>query len=156
MMGVMKRRELILGTLAAGAALSVPGRALARAAQDAPLGQEFDQAFGLVTAPQVPTAAPSGLPLAAPPNPGYDARLIEIAKRELERAGAAVWRSDIVGIADFARASTLPRFHFVNLEMARSGRSVFHMDADRTLHTQAFFSTFPACLVRKRLRAEPI
>lgn len=116
MTGVMKRRELILGTLAAGAVLSVPGRALARAAQDAPLGQEFDQAFGLVTAPQVPTAAPSGLPLAAPPNPGYDARLIEIAKRELERAGAAVWRSDIVGIADFARASTLPRFHFVNLE----------------------------------------
>ena len=34
----------------------------------------------------------------------------------LERAGAQVWRRDIVGIADFARASTLPRFHFVNME----------------------------------------
>lgn len=116
MTGVMKRRDLILGTLAAGAALSVPGRALARAAQDASLDQEFDQAFGLVTTPQAPAVVEPALPLVAPPNPAYDAKLIATAKRELERAGATVWRGDIVGIADFARASTLPRFHFVNLE----------------------------------------
>ena len=54
--------------------------------------------------------------MVAPSNPAYDARLVGIAKRELERAGAQVWRRDIVGIADFARASTLPRFHFVNIE----------------------------------------
>lgn len=115
MTGTMNRRDLLLGTLAAGAALSLPGRALAQAAQDASLGQEFDAAFGLGKA-AAPVAAEPALPLVAPPNPAYDAKLIATAKRELERAGAAVWRGDIVGIADFARASSLPRFHFVNLE----------------------------------------
>jgi hypothetical protein len=113
----MKRRDLILGGLAAGVALSLPGRALASAAQDGTLTVDFDQAFGLVTTPQAPAAVVEpALPVFAAPNPVYDARLVGIAKRELERAGARVWRHDIVGIADFARASTLPRFHFVNLE----------------------------------------
>ena len=117
MTGVMKRRDLILGGLAAGAALSLPGRALARAAQDGTLTSDFDQTFGLATAPQAP-AAPlePPLPTYVAPNPAYDAKLVEIAKRELGRAGSQVWRHDIVGIADFARPSTLPRFHFVNLE----------------------------------------
>ena len=115
MTGTMNRRDLLLGTLAAGATLSLPARALAQAAQDASLGQEFDAAFGLGKA-AAPVAAEPALPLVAPPNPAYDAKLIATAKRELERAGAAVWRGDIVGIADFARASSLPRFHFVNLE----------------------------------------
>ncbi|MBN8501462.1 MAG: murein L,D-transpeptidase catalytic domain family protein [Sphingomonadales bacterium] len=114
----MNRRDLILGSLAAGAALSVPGRALARAAQDGTLTTDFDKAFGLETSPQVAEVVPvqPALPIVAAPNPAYDARLVGIAKRELERAGAQVWRRDIVGIADFARPSTLPRFHFVNLE----------------------------------------
>lgn len=43
-------------------------------------------------------------------------RLIEVARRELDRAGAAIWRKDVVGIADFGLHSSLPRFHFVNLE----------------------------------------
>jgi L,D-transpeptidase catalytic domain len=117
MTGVMKRRDLILGGLAAGAALSLPGRALARAAQDGSLTQDFDQAFGLITTPQAPAVpVEPALPTVVAPNPAYDAKLVGIAKRELERAGAQVWRQDIVGIADFARASTLPRFHFVNLE----------------------------------------
>lgn len=118
MTGVMKRRDLILGGLAASAALTVPGRALAQAAHDGSLTTEFDKTFGLITTPQeaevVPVEPP--LPTFAAPNPAYDRKLVEIAKRELGRAGAQVWRSDIVGIADFARASTLPRFHFVNLE----------------------------------------
>lgn len=118
MTGVMKRRDLILGGLAAGAALSLPGRALAQAAQNGGLSQDFDQTFGLVTTPQVAEAVPPqpALPMVAPANPAYDRKLVGIAKRELERAGAKVWRHDIVGVADFARASTLPRFHFVNLE----------------------------------------
>ncbi len=118
MTGVMKRRDLILGGLAAGAALALPGRALARAAQDGALAQDFDAAFGLNTAPQAPAVLPvePTLPTRIAPNPLYDRKLIEIAQRELGRAGAQVWRRDIVGIADFARASTLPRFHFVNLE----------------------------------------
>ncbi len=45
-----------------------------------------------------------------------DAKLFEIAKRELEKAGAAIWRKDLVGIADFGVHSSKERFHFVNLE----------------------------------------
>jgi len=112
----MNRRNLILGGLAAGAALSLPARAFARALQDSTLTTDFDKAFGLEAVPQPVAPVEPALPMVAPPNPAYDARLVGIAKRELERAGAQVWRRDIVGIADFARASTLPRFHFVNIE----------------------------------------
>lgn len=114
----MKRRDLILGTLAAGAALSLPGRALARATHEGSLTDDFDQTFGLTTALQAPATLPAEppLPTFAPPNPAYDAKLVGIARRELERAGSKVWRKDLVGVADFARASSLPRFHFVNME----------------------------------------
>ncbi len=118
MTGVMKRRELILHGLATGALLSLPGRALARVVQDGGLTEDFDKTFGMVTTPQAPATVPvePPLPTFAPPNPAYDAKLVGIAKRELERAGNKVWRKDLVGIADFARASSLPRFHFVNME----------------------------------------
>lgn len=42
--------------------------------------------------------------------------LFDIAKRELDRAGAAIWKRDIVGIADFGLHSAKPRFHLVNME----------------------------------------
>ena len=118
MTGVMKRRDLILHGLATGALLSLPGRALARALPDGGLTEDFDKTFGLMTTPQAPATMPvePPLPTFAPPNPAYDAKLVGIAKRELERAGNKVWRKDLVGIADFARASSLPRFHFVNME----------------------------------------
>ncbi|MGC5271485.1 hypothetical protein ACPXAU_23820, partial [Salmonella enterica] len=45
-----------------------------------------------------------------------DRILFGIAKRELLRAGSAIWRQDIVGIADFGLHSAKPRFHFVNLD----------------------------------------
>ncbi len=45
-----------------------------------------------------------------------DARLFEIARRELDKAGEAIWRKDMVGIADFGLHSASERFHFVNLE----------------------------------------
>jgi hypothetical protein len=56
--------------------------------------------------------------LAAQPS-GLDARstaILEIARREVARAGDALWRRDIAGIADFAAHSAAPRFHFANLE----------------------------------------
>ncbi|MBB5731436.1 hypothetical protein FHS61_000429 [Altererythrobacter atlanticus] len=43
-------------------------------------------------------------------------RVLEIARREVERAGDALWRRDIAGIADFGVHSSIPRFHFANLE----------------------------------------
>ena len=43
-------------------------------------------------------------------------RLLDIAQREVERAGPTLWKRDVVGIADFGLHSSLPRFHFVNME----------------------------------------
>lgn len=56
--------------------------------------------------------------LAAQPRRGSvrDRKLFEIAARELDRAGSAIWKRDIVGIADFGVHSANRRFHFVNLE----------------------------------------
>jgi hypothetical protein len=112
MTGVLHRRDMLRGALAAGAALAVPGRALAQS-----LDAQFDQAFGLATpAPAPPEPAAPALPTIAAPNPAYDRRVLEIAARERDRAGSKLWRTDIVGVADFARPSTLPRLHFANLE----------------------------------------
>lgn len=50
---------------------------------------------------------------------GLDARstqILEIASREVARAGDVLWRRDIAAIADFGVHSALPRFHFANLE----------------------------------------
>ncbi|MBA4766922.1 MAG: murein L,D-transpeptidase catalytic domain family protein [Porphyrobacter sp.] len=78
----MKRRDILKGTLAAGAALALPARVVATAMAGTP----------------------------------RDRILFGIAKRELLRAGNAIWRQDIVGIADFGLHSAKPRFHFVNLD----------------------------------------
>ena len=52
-------------------------------------------------------------PLTADPR---SIRILEIAKREVERAGDVLWRRDVAGIADFGVHSSLPRFHFANLD----------------------------------------
>lgn len=105
----MHRRDILKGALAAGAFAALPARAFAQS-----LDSEFDKAFG----PEnfaTPLAEPP-LPLVAVPDPLYERKVLEIAARELGRAGNAIWRRDVVGIADFARPSTLPRLHFANLE----------------------------------------
>lgn len=78
----MKRRDILKGTLAAGAALALPQRLFASVAAGSP----------------------------------RDRILFDIARRELARHADAIWRHDIVGIADFGLHSAKPRFHFVNLE----------------------------------------
>jgi hypothetical protein len=109
----LNRRDILTGGLLAGAILALPGRALAQGAD--PLASDFDQAFG-----QTATAAPAPPAFVPPPapvhDPAYERRLVEVARRERDRAGAKLWRTDIVGIADFGRMSALPRLHFVNLE----------------------------------------
>jgi hypothetical protein len=82
----MRRRDLLKGTLIAGAALTLPGRLAASVAAS--------------VAPGTPR----------------DRILFDIAKRELVRAGNAIWKHDIVGIADYGLHSARPRFHFVNLD----------------------------------------
>jgi hypothetical protein len=46
-------------------------------------------------------------------------KVLEIAKEQLERNRAHLWRTDLVAIADFALPSSLPRFHFANLEQGQ-------------------------------------
>lgn len=43
-------------------------------------------------------------------------RILAIAKEQMERNRAHLWRTDLVGVADFALPSALPRFHFADLE----------------------------------------
>ena len=56
------------------------------------------------------------LPARARAASARDAQILDIARREIERAGSVLWRRDIAGIADFSVHSALPRFHFANLE----------------------------------------
>jgi len=66
-------------------------------------------AAGTLSLPARVFAQPSGL----------DARstaVLEIARREVARAGDVLWRRDVAGIADFGAHSAIPRFHFANLE----------------------------------------
>ncbi len=72
----------------------------------------------------IKTGLIAGVALAAParafamPQKGSarDRELFAIAKRELDRAGEAIWKRYIVGIADFGLHSAERRFHFVNLD----------------------------------------
>lgn len=61
-------------------------------------------------------ALPARLPAQAQTGGAQAARILEIAQREVARAGAVLWRRDMAGIADFGVHSALPRFHFANLE----------------------------------------
>ncbi|RVQ67758.1 twin-arginine translocation pathway signal [Croceicoccus ponticola] len=45
-----------------------------------------------------------------------DRAVLDVAKREIERAGSAIWRKDVAAIADYGVHSALPRFHFANVE----------------------------------------
>jgi hypothetical protein len=100
--GLMNRRGLLTGGLAAGVALALPARAFADELTD-----HFDQTFADAWA-----------------NSAADSRLLDVAKRELERAGSRVRYRDVVAIADFAQPSARPRFHLVNLE-AGTVRSLY-------------------------------
>lgn len=82
----MKRRDLLKSGLASGAALALP-----------------------VSMP----ATLAAQPMAGSPR---DRKLFDIAKRELDKAGNAIWKRDIVGIADYGVHSAQRRFHFVNME----------------------------------------
>ena len=71
-----------------------------------------------------------------------DRAILDIARREIDKAGSVLWRTDIAGIADFGAHSSVPRFHFANLE-AGSVRSflVAHgtgSDPDHTGFLQNF------------------
>lgn len=64
-------------------------------------------------------ALPARLPAQVRTGTPRDAILADIARREQQKAGDLLWRTDIVGIADYGLRSSEPRFHFVNLEAGR-------------------------------------
>ncbi|WP_374407934.1 murein L,D-transpeptidase catalytic domain-containing protein [Pelagerythrobacter sp.] len=64
-------------------------------------------------------ALPARLPAQVRTGAVRDGMLAEIAKREQQKAGDMLWRTDRVGIADYGLRSSEPRFHFVNLEAGR-------------------------------------
>ena len=76
------------------------------------LKQGLTAAGGLVTALALPTRAFAQASSLTP----YERRVLDIAAREASRLEAVLWRKDLVGVADFARPSSLPRLHFANLE----------------------------------------
>lgn len=103
----INRRGLIKGALAAGATLTLPGFA-----RGDDLSRNFKHLFNYL-----PDSAPVPPAIAPPPSAaGYSDRVVAIARRELGRVGAQVQHRDVVAVADFARPSSLPRFHFVALE----------------------------------------
>ncbi|MBV1917074.1 MAG: murein L,D-transpeptidase catalytic domain family protein [Sphingomonadaceae bacterium] len=46
----------------------------------------------------------------------YQRKILETASRERDRVASKLWRTDIVGIADYAQPSWKPRMHLANLE----------------------------------------
>lgn len=61
-------------------------------------------------------AIPTRLFAQASPLSQRDRTILDIAKREVEKAGSVLWRTDLAGIADFGVHSAIPRFHFANME----------------------------------------
>jgi len=43
-------------------------------------------------------------------------RILDVAKTQMDRAGDVLWHRDMAGIADFGVHSSVPRFHFANVE----------------------------------------
>ena len=69
------------------------------------------------TALALPAFVGSGRVFAQPYTiPEQHRRILDVARREVERAGSVLWRRDIAGVADFGLPSSLPRLHFANLE----------------------------------------
>lgn len=107
------RRKVLQGGLVAGLGLTLPARAFASdgilpdlAAPGeavAAMAGPFPSGLGAVP------AAPTGLSL-------YERRVFDVAARQTSRVRNQLWRSDVVGIVDFAQPSWKPRLHFANLE----------------------------------------
>jgi hypothetical protein len=100
-----------MGGLAAGASLALPSRVLAA-----------ENMAGTTTGQIGPAGLPSlganmgtldAVPSALTP---YQRRILDVAAKQVHRVGTQIWRTDLVGIADFAQPSWKPRLHFANIE----------------------------------------
>lgn len=108
---VLNRRAVIVGGLAAGAGLTLPGRVLAQGAPSLLLPQDNQTGF-VPTRPIAPVAIATDPAALA----RYNKRVLEVAAQQVSRVRNRLWRADMVGVADFALPSWKPRLHFANLE----------------------------------------
>ncbi|WP_432787924.1 murein L,D-transpeptidase catalytic domain-containing protein [Novosphingobium rhizosphaerae] len=67
--------------------------------------------MGAATAPRVFAQAWS--------MPAQHRRVLDVAAQQRDRVANLLWHTDVVGVADFSLPSSLPRFHFANLEAGR-------------------------------------
>lgn len=70
--------------------------------------------FGQSATGQTATAVPF-VPPPAPHVVPSTARLLEIARREMERGGNKIWLKDLAGIVDFSLPSHMPRFFLIDM-----------------------------------------
>jgi len=118
---VLGRREILKGSLVAGAGLVATGLAVPGRAQMLDGSSPFSAAFppSSPLAGVTPDATPVIQPIRPPSpvgTPEYTRRILASAKAQSQRLGTKLWRTDVVGIADFSRPSWEPRLHFANLE----------------------------------------
>jgi hypothetical protein len=107
--------------MALGAGFAAAGWALPGRAQG--VDPAFNRVFGDMANSATPPSAsplPAPAPIVRPPSPvgtpEYTRRILVVAKAQAERVRSQLWRTDVVGIADFSRPSWEPRLHFANLE----------------------------------------
>lgn len=107
---LLTRRQMIEAGAAAGAL----------ATMSSPL-------FAAVNEPMLPSRADYGpAPISAAPEPVIDPRMVARARAAFDRHRASVQHIDVVGIADFTKASAEPRFYLLD---TNSGRVTRHLVA---------------------------
>ncbi len=118
----MKRRDVLSGALTAGAAIAIPARVLGEstiASAPSPGTLTLDLPASTSSSADVASAAvaPAAVVPAAPyATPQYQRRVLDAAAAQTRRLAGRLWRADLVGVADFALPSSMPRLHFANLQ----------------------------------------
>ncbi len=112
----LTRRQIIEGGIASSALAVTMSSPLLAAAID----PEHARPILPVQAPSVP-AQPRGIV-----DPSLDPRIVQRARAAFDRHRSQIVHGDIVGIADFTRASREPRFYLLD---TRSGRVTSHLVA---------------------------
>jgi len=112
------------------------------------MSQVFDRRALIASAAATTLAMSTRLPAQALTVSTRSARILDVARREVARAGNVLWRRDIAGIADFSAHSSQPRLHFANLEAGtvtieltrRHVAEIVTVTEDEIAHAIAFLS----------------
>jgi hypothetical protein len=108
---LLTRRQFIESGAAAGAAAALTGVGAGGAAAAVPLDS---------------TTSPDRVPARVLVDPVVDPRLVARARAAFERHRSRLLHTDVVGIADFAKPSAIPRFYLLD---TNSGRVSSHLVA---------------------------